>query len=257
MLVEFRDAMLARPDNQGWTGAFSSWTCPTRPDNSFVTSCDPCGKEDWGNWEHIACRGFGGTRDVVTNVHITDYGIEGAVPLQELCGFKSLREFDLDGGQLTGEIPANFAECFPKLTEIDLSYNQLSGEIPAAIADVQPLKQFKVEVNEITGEIPEAFGDMQNMNWLRFSKNKMRGTIPRSFTKSQVQLSQLTLDNNDFKGDLYSLANHRMLSFSANSNPQLCGMVPVGVRFAHGFNFYNSGLGMPCPEELANGLDIE
>jgi hypothetical protein len=30
-------------------------------------------------------------------------------------------------------------------------------------------------------------------------------------------------------------------------------MVPVGLRFAHGFNYANSGLGLPCPEEAANG----
>ena len=32
-----------------------------------------------------------------------------------------------------------------------------------------------------------------------------------------------------------------------------CGMVPVGVRFAHGFNPLGTRLGLPCPEELANG----
>ncbi|KAH7623845.1 hypothetical protein Ndes2526B_g01091 [Nannochloris sp. 'desiccata'] len=264
MLVEFRDAMLARP-GQSWTRALSSWTCPTRPDNSFGGSCDPCGQEVWGNWEHMACRGppVTYTKDavpgigVVTNVHITDYGLEGAVPLQELCGFKSLREFDLDGGRLTGEIPTGFAECFPQLREIDLSYNQLSGEIPAAIADVQSLQQFKVDVNQITGPIPEAYGNMKNMNWLRLGMNKMTGRIPQSLSNTRQQLSQLGIDNNDFEGDLYPLAKHQMISFLGHNNPKLCGMVPVGVRFAHGFNFYNTGLGMPCPEEIANGLDTE
>ncbi|KAL4522556.1 hypothetical protein Ndes2526A_g01074 [Nannochloris sp. 'desiccata'] len=238
MLVEFRDAMLARP-GQSWTRAFPSWTCPTRPDNSFGGSCDPCGQEVWGNWEHMACRGppVTYTKDavpgigVVTNVHITDYGLEGAVPLQELCGFKSLREFDLDGGRLT--------------------------EIPAAIADVQSLQQFKVDVNQITGPIPEAYGNMKNMNWLRLGMNKMTGRIPQSLSNTRQQLSQLGIDNNDFEGDLYPLAKHQMISFLGHNNPKLCGMVPVGVRFAHGFNFYNTGLGMPCPEEIANGLDTE
>ncbi len=193
----------------------------------------------------------------LTNIHITDQGLEGAVPLQELCGFKSLREFDLDGGHLTGNIPSGFAECFPALREIDLSYNKLSGEIPAAIADIQPLQQFKVEVNDLTGSIPESFGSMAKVNWLRFGKNKMSGIIPRSFINTRKHLSQLGLDNNDFEGDLYPLKGHSMISFTGHNNPKLCGMVPVGVRFAHGFNFYNTGLGMPCPEELANGLDAE
>ena len=36
-----------------------------------------------------------------------------------------------------------------------------------------------------------------------------------------------------------------------------CGMVPVGVRFAHGFNPHNTRLGLPCADELANGwLDL-
>ncbi|KAG7668190.1 hypothetical protein KSW81_002089 [Nannochloris sp. 'desiccata'] len=226
MLVEFRDVMLARPGQQGWTRAFPSWTCPTRPDNSFGGSCDPC--------------------------------IEGAVPLQELCGFKSLREFDLDGGRLTGEIPTGFAECFPQLRELDLSYNQLSGEIPAAIARRQwPLRQFKVDFNDLTGPIPESFGDLESMNWVRLGMNKMTGRIPQSLSNTRQQLSQLGIDNNDFEGDLYPLAKHQMISFLGHNNPKLCGMVPVGARFAHGFIFYNTGLGMPCPEEIANGLDTE
>ena len=29
--------------------------------------------------------------------------------------------------------------------------------------------------------------------------------------------------------------------------------IPVGARFAHGFNPYNTRLGLPCPEEVQNG----
>ncbi len=35
--------------------------------------------------------------------------------------------------------------------------------------------------------------------------------------------------------------------------PMQCGMVPVGARFAHGFNPHNTGLGLPCPQEVAAG----
>lgn len=110
---------------------------------------------------------------------------------------------------------------------------------------------------------------------------------------------QLTLDNNDFEGSLYPLAEHSMVNFNAAENPKLvghqsragclptylpscsargsgqqgtagfggasplptprarlalqCGMVPVGLRFAHGFNPRMTGLGLPCPDEVANG----
>ena len=257
--------MLARPGQQDWSKALASWTCPTPSDNSVGGSCDPCGQQVWGNWDHIACRGkqLGYIVDevpgtgVVTNVHVTDYGIEGPVPLKELCAFKSLREFDVDGGHLEGPIPSGFADCFPLLREIDLSYNWLSGDIPSKIANVKSLEQFKAEDNNLTGPIPDSIGTMKNLTWLRFAKNKMNGKIPESFSGTSEQLYQLILDNNDFEGNLYPLADHSMVSFTVHNNPKLCGMVPVGLRYAHGFNFYNTGLGMPCPDEISNGLDTE
>ena len=49
------------------------------------------------------------------------------------------------------------------------------------------------------------------------------------------------------------LSDHHFVNFDAHVNPGLCGMVPTGARFAHGFNYANTGLGMPCPDELVNG----
>lgn len=209
MLEKFRDEMLARPGQQAWTRALATWSCPTDPSNSVGNSCDPCGQQVWGNWDHIACRGhpITYTKDevpgsgLVTNVHITDQGIEGEVPLKELCDFKGLREFDLDGGHLTGSVPSGFAQCYTLLREIDLSYNWLTGEVPPEIADVESLEMFKVEVNDITGTIPESFGKMNTLNWLRFAKNRMHGIIPRSLSNTAPHLSQFLLDNNDFEGD--------------------------------------------------------
>lgn len=64
---------------------------------------------------------------VINHIHITDYSIEGAVPLEELCPLSGLVEFDVDGGLLAGPIPTGFARCFPELRELDLSYNRLTG----------------------------------------------------------------------------------------------------------------------------------
>ena len=187
---------------------------------------------------------------VVTNIHVTDLHVEGKVPTDELCKMKYLREFDFDGGDLTGSIPTNFAECFPDLGEIDLSYNQLTGELPKEIANNKNLLEFKVENNRLEGSIPEEYA-MPNMAWFRFAENRFSGKIPESFSRTAPRLNQLTLDNNDFSGNLYPLAKHHMTSFKAHQNPKLCGMVPVGLRFAHGFNYYQTGLGLPCPEEIA------
>lgn len=250
--------MLARPVHDNWAKGLASWTCPTDPSNSD-SECDPCGRQAWGNWDHMACRGPWVTytkeglpgNGLVNHFHITDYDVEGPVPLLELCGFHSLREFDLDGGALTGSIPSGsaFASCFPNLTEIDLSYNQLSGEIPNGFDELKSLEMFKIEVNGVTGRIPDEFGAMTSLNWLRFAKNKMDGPIPASLSGTAPRLSQLLLDNNDFSGNLYALSNHSLISFTAHNNSKLCGMVPVGLRYAHGFNYYATGLGLPCADE--------
>jgi hypothetical protein len=113
----------------------------------------------------------------------------------------------------------------------------------------------QVEVNRLTGQIPPELGSLPSISWLRFAKNRMSGPVPSELAATAPKLSQLGLDTNDFEGDLYALAQHRLVSFSAHANERLCGMVPVGVRYAHGFNFHATGLGMPCPEELAGGLE--
>ncbi|KAL4436980.1 hypothetical protein ABPG75_004119 [Micractinium tetrahymenae] len=260
IITAFRDAKLARPGQVNWTKALASWTCPTDASNSD-SSCDPCGREVWGNWEHMACRGRRVAHDKyelpgsgqITNIHITDYSIEGAVPLAELCPLKSLREFDVDGGKLTGPIPAGFAQCFPELIELDLSYNSLTGTLPREIADNKNLEQFKVEHNQLVGSIPPEYGAMPALSWLRLADNGFVGTIPASFSSSAPRLYQLQLDGNDFSGSLYPLTKHSLVNVGTDSNPKLCGMVPVGVRFVHGFNPYQTRLGLPCSEELAGG----
>ncbi len=52
------------------------------------------------------------------------------------------------------------------------------------------------------------------------------------------------------------LANHRLIN-TGTANTKLCGMPPVGVRFAHGFDFHNNGMGLPCPWELEQGWQEE
>ena len=84
-------------------------------------------------------------------------------------------------------------------------------------------------------------------------------------------------------GNLYALSDHYLANVGTQNNPKLCGMVPLSVRYAHGYNSHNTGqsktllkcagsprllaavpcsraglvragLGMPCPEELVSGL---
>ena len=84
--------------------------------------------------------------------------------------------------------------------------------------------------------------------------NAFSGSLPPAFSRLAALLTQITLDNNDLEGNLYPLAGHSLINVGTANNPRLCGMVPTGVRFAHGFNPHNTRLGLPCPGEAWTDL---
>ncbi|KAI8466186.1 MAG: hypothetical protein J3K34DRAFT_434556 [Monoraphidium minutum] len=251
-LVAFRDATTAKTTN--WRDALASWRCPTAPGNSDG-ECDPCGRRPVGNWLHMHCRGnstgWGESGDgtvtgLVTNIHITDVNLDGPVP-RELCLFEHLREFDIDGGHITGPIPTWIRDCFPRLEELDLSYNRLTGTLPPELAQLPLLSEIKIEYNSVVGTIPPEVGSAPRMRRFQVEHNRMTGTIPQSFRSISSALTQLLLSHNDFEGDLSMLGASRLMIVSVNDNPRLCGMVPASVRYAKGYNPANTRLGQPCP----------
>ncbi|PNW84271.1 hypothetical protein CHLRE_04g227600v5 [Chlamydomonas reinhardtii] len=237
-----------------WAKTLSHWKCPTDPSDSD-SACDPCSKDWSGNWEYIHCRGSvgpygegsqGSFDGLVTNVHITDQELEG-LPPRELCGLQHLRELDLDGSNFNGPFPSWTLTCFSDLQELDLSYNRLTGTIPADVAARVPtLQEFKVEHNEFVGTIPPSMGSMPRLRVIRFEYNHMQGTIPKEFSQLKKNLNTFEIASNDFSGDLMPLAEARPISVTVENNPQLCGMVPAGIRFAAGYNPAGTRLGQPC-----------
>ncbi|DBA68726.1 TPA: hypothetical protein ACH3X2_013423 [Trebouxia sp. C0005] len=182
---------------------------------------------------------------ILTNLHVTDLNIEGPVPNQT-CMFGQLRELDLDGGAMTGTIPFFLTQCFPFVNEIDLSYNQLTGTLPAFMSTITSLVEMELESNKLTGTIPAELSIMPNITSLRFENNMFTGTIPPSFSNLTDTLFILFLYNNNFKGDLSMMSGANLGEVSTADNPQLCGMVPAAVRWAHGYNPHNTSLGLPC-----------
>jgi hypothetical protein len=211
-----------------------SWTCPS----SNPAECDPCGKnsgadDSWGflngggGWEHIACRTYDLTpaefpglwhdgmsinrTGVVTTIHLTDLGIEGTLASlgPAFCPLVHLRELDLDGSHLTGELPRWIADCFPHLKELDLSYSRLDGTLPEWVGQIGSgqLQQFKIEHNKITGRVPYAFGNMPALRILWLHHNDLEGQLPSSLANS-----------------------HSLLSLDVRYNARLCGPLPQGLR---------------------------
>lgn len=97
-------------------GVCCATTMLLRSSHPFPRHCSAYGEGSKGVYD-----GF------VTNVHITDQHLDGPSP-REMCLFKHLREFDLDGGNQAGPFPEWLADpsCVPGVQEIDLSYNRVS-----------------------------------------------------------------------------------------------------------------------------------
>lgn len=283
-LIKFRDANINK--GPGWKEAFSTttvggqyvaattelggpWKCPTPAEyTSANQTCDPCGhnrpNKYWGNWNRMGCRGLEVTPDntegasselgdgIVTNIHITGLHLEGTLPINEICEFHSLREFDVDHADFTGQIPDKLCSpgCFNNIQELDLSYNKLTGTLPPCISTMPWLSSFKVENNyKLQGTIPESYPEAPHLWWLDFGYNNLTGSVPSTFiTYNELKpLVIFRMVNNSFSGDLYPLSRSQVQGVSIANNPKLCGMIPNSIRYAHGFNTLNTGLGRPCP----------
>ncbi|KXZ47995.1 hypothetical protein GPECTOR_31g358 [Gonium pectorale] len=229
-LINFRDANINK--STSWSRTLSGWTCPTDPADSDQP-CDPCSKDWSGNWEFIHCRGSAGPYGEGS---IGDFDGRG-----ELCGLQHLRELDLDGSNFNGPFPDWVLTCFPGLQELDLSFNRLTGTLPSDIARLSPLQELK-----LMGTIPAQLGGMPRLRVLRLERNHFTGTLPKELNKLAGSLNGLELAHNNLEGDLMGLASVRPMYVTISDNPRLCGMVPAGIRFAHGYNPYNTRLGQPC-----------
>jgi hypothetical protein len=65
---------------------------------------------------------------------------------------------------------------------------------------------------------------------------------------------QVSIGGNLFSGNLYPFADAQPQNTNVTYLPHACGMVPNGLLFAPGYDTVGSpGLGLPCPDELANG----
>ena len=92
-----------------------------------------------------------------------------------MCNFKFLKEFDLDGGDLTGTIPQFLTTCFPELNELDLSYNEVSSithRVSQGVARCVPCLT-RVVGAQLTGTLPAFLSEIQSLTELEVESNKV------------------------------------------------------------------------------------
>ena len=86
-------------------------------------------------------------------------------------------ELDLDGNQLSGEIPPELGNL-ANLERLFLDGNQLSGEIPPELGNLANLERLFLSGNQLSGEIPPELGNPANLERLGLGENELSGEFP-------------------------------------------------------------------------------
>ena len=177
-------------------------------------------------------------RGPLERIKIGDNLFTGTIP-SSIYELRSLKEFTVDGGYLTGTISSlkisnlvnnletlglccnHFQGTIPtqfgllgRLTTLDVSYNNMEGTIPTQLGNLfrsKPISDDYLVVNGLwlndnlfTGSIPSELGRMLELGGIDLSYNMLTGTVP-------IQLGNLPLLRENYIG-----LNHNNLTGSLN-----------------------------------------
>ncbi|KAG7348621.1 two component regulator [Nitzschia inconspicua] len=229
------------------TASTSSTTTTARqsipiPATEIATDLNEC------NWDGIVCDGDG----KVIRVRWPRKNWSGEIP-DTIRLLRNLRELDLSENDIRGPLPealyglpllerlylyknsiggtiSTRIGLLSRLTHWHLSHNQLTGTIPEQLRSIdgtRPLKYFNVYSNQLSGPLPETLR-LRNLVYLDVGRNQLTGRLPDDIGRSCVELRQLHLDHNQFRGTLpvsyNTVGNGRLRSLLINNN-QLTGVV--------------------------------
>ncbi|GFQ01225.1 probable leucine-rich repeat receptor-like protein kinase at5g63930 [Phtheirospermum japonicum] len=124
------------------------------------------------------------------------------------CFLRSLQFLYLYTNQLSGHLTQQFGE-FKSLRDLDLSGNSLSGEIPNNIGNLSSsLEYLRLASNRLTGNLPENVGKLSNLIEFDISDNMLEGVVSMTHF---AHLSKLKY--------LYASRSHLILNVSPNWIP--------------------------------------
>ncbi|KAL2481096.1 putative leucine-rich repeat receptor-like serine/threonine-protein kinase [Abeliophyllum distichum] len=148
-----------------------------------------------------------------------------------------LAQINLDDNHIYGPIPPQISNLV-NLTLLNLSSNLLNGSIPPEICQLGTLERLYLADNSLSGRIPSAFGNVPHLGLLDLSKNKLSGTIPDSFANLS-QLRRLLLYDNQLSGtippSLGKCINLEILDLSYN---RISGTIPSEVAGLSSLKLY-------------------
>ena len=155
--------------------------------------------------------------------------LTGRIP-PEIGRLSALREVYLTHNALTGRIPREIGRL-SALRELHLGGNDLTGPIPPEIGGLSQLRILALWSNDLEGPILAELGDLARLTRLGLERNALSGPIPASLGNLR-DLERLALSHNNLSGpvpaELSGLA--ALTDLAVNGNPQLSGLLPVGLK---------------------------
>lgn len=166
----------------------------------------------------------------------------------------NLSEIHLENNLIQGAIPSNIANL-SNLTLLNLSSNLLNGIIPLEISLLPKLERLCLSNNSLQGEIPASLGALSHLGLLDLSRNKLSGPIPTTIEKL-TQLRRLILNDNMLSGTIpANLGKCTSIEILDLSHNKVTGTIPAEVAglgdMTIYFNLSNNFLGGMLPLELS------
>ncbi|XXG58592.1 hypothetical protein AAC387_Pa04g0869 [Persea americana] len=166
----------------------------------------------------------------------------------------NLSELHLENNLIQGAIPSNIA-YLSNLTLLNLSSNLLNGSIPSEISHLPKLERLCLSNNSLEGEIPASLGTLSHLGLLDLSRNKLSGCIPTTL-ENLTQLRRLILNNNMLSGTIPpNLGKCPSLETLDLAHNKVTGVIPAEVAGLRDmtiyFNLSNNFLGGMVPLELS------
>ncbi|EOD10372.1 hypothetical protein EMIHUDRAFT_43751, partial [Emiliania huxleyi CCMP1516] len=161
---------------------------------------------------------------------LASHAFKGEIPAS-IGNLPYLKTLSLSRNQLTGTVPSSIFAS-ESLEELYLDFINLDSPIPAEIKEATQLSHFSAVHSGLTGDLPMDMMCSSKLFTLDLSRNKLTGTLKKVVINGWNGIYRLTLDSNEFAGELptfdWHTANLRYLSlrnnkFSGNFEVSLLG----------------------------------
>jgi len=115
-----------------------------------------------------------------------------------------------------------------RVTRFEMDGNEMTGEIPPEIGALDEVERFILLRNNLVGPIPEEIGQMTRLHTMRFGNNYLSGVPPWDALISLPNLYQLQMRANLLTGDIPpTVGNFPSLVLFDNMTVPFTGPIPI------------------------------